>query len=55
MLNYYKALIKCVRTIYSQVEVASPEPATEPCHCWEHTDWVHVKVDQLERMKRKKT
>nr|XP_014351169.1 PREDICTED: uncharacterized protein K02A2.6-like [Latimeria chalumnae] len=46
VLTYCKALVKCIKTIHSQVQAALPKEPDEPCHSIHPGDWVHVKVFQ---------
>lgn len=46
MLNYCDVLIKCLRTMHSQVKEAFPEPACGLCGSWEPADWVCIKLHQ---------
>lgn len=41
MLNYCDVLIKCLRTMHSQVK-----EACGLCGSWEPADWVYIKVHQ---------
>ncbi|KAG6938936.1 Pr gag-pro-pol, partial [Chelydra serpentina] len=46
MLNYCQALMKCVRSLYTQVKEALPKDPEQPCHALEPGDWVFIKVHQ---------
>ncbi|XP_053904103.1 protein NYNRIN-like [Malaclemys terrapin pileata] len=46
MLKYCQALMKCVKSFYTQVKEALPKDPVQPCHSLEPGDWVYIKVHQ---------
>ncbi|CAM4682569.1 unnamed protein product [Lepidochelys kempii] len=46
MLNYCQALMKCVRSFYTQVKEVLPKDPEQPCHSLEPGDWVYIKIHQ---------